>query len=70
MRLHGFTGAFHTQASLSALLQSSDILKKTSRHLSSEIAARHQGRMSVESRKGEGSTFSVALPYLHTRGQA
>ncbi len=35
-------------------------------HISSEIVARHQGRMWVESRKGEGSTFSVALPLLRS----
>jgi PAS domain S-box-containing protein len=35
-------------------------------HISSEIVARHQGRMWVESRKGEGSTFSVALPLVRS----
>lgn len=33
-------------------------------YISSEIAERHHGRMWVESRKGEGSTFSVALPLI------
>lgn len=33
-------------------------------YISNEIVARHQGRMWVESRKGEGSTFFVALPLL------
>ncbi len=33
-------------------------------YISSEIVARHHGRMWVESRKGEGATFSVALPLL------
>ena len=31
-------------------------------YISSEILARHEGRMWVESRKGQGSTFFVALP--------
>ncbi len=35
-------------------------------HISSEIVARHQGRMWVQSRKGAGSTFSVALPLLRS----
>jgi PAS domain S-box-containing protein len=33
-------------------------------YISSEIVQRHHGRMWVESRKGEGSTFSVALPLI------
>ncbi len=33
-------------------------------YISSEIVARHQGRMWVESSKGKGSTFYVALPLL------
>lgn len=33
-------------------------------YISHEIVQRHQGRMWVESTKGEGSTFSVALPLL------
>ncbi len=33
-------------------------------YISYEIAQRHQGRMWVESSKGEGSTFFVALPLL------
>ena len=33
-------------------------------YISHEIVQRHQGRMWVESDKGEGSTFSVALPLL------
>ena len=33
-------------------------------YISSEIVERHYGRMWVESRKGEGSTFSVALPLV------
>ncbi len=33
-------------------------------YISSEIIERHQGRMWVESRKGAGSTFSVALPLV------
>jgi signal transduction histidine kinase len=32
--------------------------------ISSEIIKRHQGRIWVESRKGEGSTFSFSLPLL------
>lgn len=39
-------------------------------YISSEIVARHQGHMRVESRKGEGSTFTVALPYQQAREQA
>ncbi len=31
-------------------------------YISNEIVARHQGRMWVESSKGNGSTFYVALP--------
>jgi PAS domain S-box-containing protein len=37
-------------------------------YISNEIVARHHGRMWVESRKGEGSTFSVALPLLRGDG--
>jgi len=33
-------------------------------YISNEIVTRHQGRMWVESRKGQGSTFFVALPRL------
>jgi PAS domain S-box-containing protein len=33
-------------------------------YISSEIVERHHGRMWVESRKGEGSIFSVALPLV------
>jgi PAS domain S-box-containing protein len=33
-------------------------------YISSEIIKRHQGRIWVESRKGEGSTFSFSLPLL------
>ena len=33
-------------------------------YISSEIIKRHQGRISVESHKGEGSTFSFRLPLL------
>ncbi len=33
-------------------------------YISSEIIARHQGRMWIKSRKGEGSIFFVALPLL------
>ncbi|WP_420795874.1 ATP-binding protein [Ktedonobacter racemifer] len=38
-------------------------------YISSEIVARHQGQMRMESRKGEGSTFSVALPYQQAKVQ-
>ncbi len=34
-------------------------------YFSQEIVNRHHGRMWVESRKGEGATFYVALPLLH-----
>lgn len=34
-------------------------------YISSEIVARHEGRMWVESQKGQGSTFFVTLPCLH-----
>ena len=33
-------------------------------YISREIIKRHQGRLWVESRKGEGSTFSFSLPLL------
>ena len=33
-------------------------------YISKEIVDRHHGRMWVESRKGEGATFFVALPLL------
>ena len=33
-------------------------------YISHEIVQRHQGRMWVESKKGEGSTFSVTLPLV------
>ena len=33
-------------------------------YISREIVTRHQGRMWVESRKGEGANFFVALPLL------
>ncbi|HEV2580941.1 MAG TPA: GAF domain-containing protein, partial [Ktedonobacteraceae bacterium] len=36
-------------------------------HISSEIVARHQGRMWVKSYKGKGSTFFVALPLLQNK---
>jgi PAS domain S-box-containing protein len=39
-------------------------------YISSEIVARHQGRIWVESSKGKGATFSVALPLLPSRDQA
>lgn len=34
-------------------------------YISKEILSRHSGRIWVESRKGEGAIFSVALPLLH-----
>lgn len=39
-------------------------------YISSEIVTRHQGRLWVESRKGRGSTFFVALPRLLGDGSA
>lgn len=39
-------------------------------YISSEIVARHQGRMWVESSKGKGSTFFVALPLQPSQEQA
>lgn len=36
-------------------------------YISHEIVTRHHGRMWVESRKGEGSTFFIALPLLAER---
>jgi signal transduction histidine kinase len=33
-------------------------------YLSSEIVERHHGRIEIQSRKGEGATFSVSLPVL------
>ncbi|MFL5654772.1 MAG: sensor histidine kinase, partial [Ktedonobacteraceae bacterium] len=33
-------------------------------YISNEIAERHHGRIRVQSRKGEGATFSVILPLL------
>ena len=33
-------------------------------YISREIVERHSGRIAIESRKGEGATFSVALPLL------
>lgn len=33
-------------------------------YISSEIVERHQGRIEVQSRKGEGATFTVILPLL------
>jgi len=33
-------------------------------YISREIVERHRGRLQVESRKGEGATFSVMLPFL------
>ena len=33
-------------------------------YISNEIVQRHHGRIEVQSRKGEGATFSVALPLL------
>jgi signal transduction histidine kinase len=33
-------------------------------YISREIVERHHGRLEVESRKGEGATFSVTLPLL------
>ena len=38
-------------------------------YISSEIVARHHGRMWVESSKGKGSTFYVALPMLSHEDQ-
>ena len=38
-------------------------------YISGEIVARHHGRMWVESSKGKGSTFFVALPLLSPRTQ-
>lgn len=38
-------------------------------YISSEIVERHQGRMWVESSKGNGSTFYVALPLLSSEEQ-
>jgi PAS domain S-box-containing protein len=38
-------------------------------YISSEIVAWHQGRMWVESSKGKGATFFVALPFLQPREQ-
>jgi PAS domain S-box-containing protein len=38
-------------------------------YISSEIVIRHQGRMWVESSKGNGSTFYVALPLLSSEKQ-
>jgi PAS domain S-box-containing protein len=37
-------------------------------YLSKEILERHAGSMTVTSRKGEGSTFAVALPILQEEG--
>jgi signal transduction histidine kinase len=39
-------------------------------YISHEIVARHQGRMWVESHKGNGATFFVTLPLLSPRAQA
>jgi signal transduction histidine kinase len=39
-------------------------------YISSEIVARHHGRMWVESSKGKGATFFVALPLLSQRERA
>jgi signal transduction histidine kinase len=39
-------------------------------YISSEIVSRHHGRMWVESSKGEGAIFSVALPLLLQREQS
>jgi signal transduction histidine kinase len=39
-------------------------------YISREIVARHHGRMWVESSKGEGATFFVALPLPSQRGLA
>ena len=39
-------------------------------YISSEMVARHHGRMWVESSKGKGATFCVALPLLSQRAQA
>lgn len=39
-------------------------------YISSELVARHHGRMWVESRKGRGSTFFVALPVFSQRESA
>jgi signal transduction histidine kinase len=39
-------------------------------YISSEIVARHHGHMWVESCKGEGATFSVALPLLSSGEEA
>ena len=33
-------------------------------YISREVVERHSGRITLESRKGEGATFSVALPLL------
>ncbi|MBV9021179.1 MAG: ATP-binding protein [Ktedonobacteraceae bacterium] len=39
-------------------------------YISSEIVALHHGRMWVESSKGQGATFFVALPLLSQKEQA
>ncbi|HEY7416018.1 MAG TPA: ATP-binding protein, partial [Ktedonobacteraceae bacterium] len=38
-------------------------------YISREIIERHRGRLWVESSKGNGATFFVALPFLSTREQ-
>jgi signal transduction histidine kinase len=61
----------HHQKIFERFYQVTDPLEKTypglgmGLYISREIVNRHQGRMWVESRKGEGATFFVALPILN-----